>query len=467
MRSIVLALLVPCSWGLHAQNWALVNPAYKYNFSNDGTDTISNQVFVTHIDTLGPDSFRYVLNRIAQPCSNCGDTCNIRVNLPQFLFFECISSGAVFHIGSEPALLIRTQAPLGGTWMFDPLNMTEGMITDVTVMTVFNASDSVKTMTTALGDTVRWSRNHGILKWHLHDGPSNDLVGVQGPDNGGLIPTLAEFFPFHPGDVVEYSHGNGDGWDFYSTKVKLYVDDREENDGQLIFSGQAHIQYIVSGVPVSDWQGPQQWVVDTNSLPAISAIGSAPGALVNIPITGQSNMYTLARHHINSNGSYVIQGEAIYPDMQVFTMGSIEGRTCIEASWPGPCGTGLVLTEGLGLQLFGYCIGGNAFEFFSTQGAVVDGDTIGTVHDDWHFHIGMDEMAAGIGLMYPNPASDFVHIPGAEPSTGYRLVDTSGRQITTGIFSEQRAIDVRLLEEGSYAVFLKGQAVQRFIIARP
>ena len=54
-----LCLLFMISNGLVAQNWALINPAYKYNYSNDGTDTISNQVFVTHLDTLGVDSFRY------------------------------------------------------------------------------------------------------------------------------------------------------------------------------------------------------------------------------------------------------------------------------------------------------------------------------------------------------------------------------------------------------------------------
>jgi len=466
MRSLLLLFLALLGMGACAQNWALLNPAYKYNYSNDGSDTISNQVFVTHIDTLGVDSFRYELNRIAQRCSTCGDTCNILVNLPQFLSLECISSGASFQIGSEPSLLVRTQAPLGGSWIFDPLNMTEGVITDVTVMTVFGTSDSVKTMVTALSDTVRWSLDHGILKWHLHDGPSYDLLGVHGSNTGMLTPTLAEFFPFHPGDIVEYSYGTGDGWDYFSNWIKLYVNVREENDGQLIFSGQAHIQSIVSGISVGDWQGTHQWVVDTTSLPAISAIGSSPGALANIPITDHDNIYTLARHHINSDGRYVIQGEAVQPDMEVFAMGSIEGRTCIFGSRPGPCGTGLVLTEGLGAEVFAYCLGQHSFSSFITLGAVVDGDTIGTVHEDWYFHIGMDEMTTGIALTYPNPASDFVHIPGAEPFAGYRLMDASGRQIATGILSESRSIDVRSLEEGSYAVILKEQIPQRFIIAR-
>ncbi|MCC6654279.1 MAG: hypothetical protein IT231_03845, partial [Flavobacteriales bacterium] len=46
MRSILLLIALSGS-AASAQNWALLNPAYKYNYSNDGTDTISNQIFVT------------------------------------------------------------------------------------------------------------------------------------------------------------------------------------------------------------------------------------------------------------------------------------------------------------------------------------------------------------------------------------------------------------------------------------
>ncbi|MBL0043901.1 MAG: hypothetical protein IPP33_05645 [Flavobacteriales bacterium] len=52
MRSLTFISLLFCSV-VSAQNWALLNPAYKYNYSNDGSDTISNRIFVTHIDTLG------------------------------------------------------------------------------------------------------------------------------------------------------------------------------------------------------------------------------------------------------------------------------------------------------------------------------------------------------------------------------------------------------------------------------
>jgi hypothetical protein len=54
-KSFILVLVLQCGL-LSAQYWALLNPEYKYNYSNDGTDTISNQIFITHMDPLGLDS---------------------------------------------------------------------------------------------------------------------------------------------------------------------------------------------------------------------------------------------------------------------------------------------------------------------------------------------------------------------------------------------------------------------------
>ncbi|HNK85042.1 MAG TPA: hypothetical protein PKL41_07565, partial [Flavobacteriales bacterium] len=80
MRTAATSTLLLSALALHAQNWALLNPAYKYNYSNDGSDTISNQIFITHIDTLGPDSFKYELNKVVVRCDTCttviGGNCN-------------------------------------------------------------------------------------------------------------------------------------------------------------------------------------------------------------------------------------------------------------------------------------------------------------------------------------------------------------------------------------------------------
>lgn len=53
MWRYLVAIIASCASIAQAQNWALLNPAYRYNYSNDGTDTISNQIRVMDVDTLG------------------------------------------------------------------------------------------------------------------------------------------------------------------------------------------------------------------------------------------------------------------------------------------------------------------------------------------------------------------------------------------------------------------------------
>lgn len=100
MHRWLVVLLFFSTAMLSAQDWALLNPAYKYNYSNDGTDTISNQIFVTHIDTLGSDSLLYDLNLIGVVCDTCPaslgsscDGCFVRVGLPQFMGYQCFRCG--------------------------------------------------------------------------------------------------------------------------------------------------------------------------------------------------------------------------------------------------------------------------------------------------------------------------------------------------------------------------------------
>ena len=64
-KLILLCCLLQCAL-LSAQNWALTNPDYKYNYSNDGTDTISNQIFVMETQVLGLDSILYFMNPVAK-----------------------------------------------------------------------------------------------------------------------------------------------------------------------------------------------------------------------------------------------------------------------------------------------------------------------------------------------------------------------------------------------------------------
>ena len=107
MRYNILILFLSIGVLASAQNWALINPTYKYNYSNDGTDTISNQIFVTHVDTLGVDSFRYELNKIARVCDTCSSIAQILLlNQPQFMERRVNVGPTIWHFHDPGSLVI-------------------------------------------------------------------------------------------------------------------------------------------------------------------------------------------------------------------------------------------------------------------------------------------------------------------------------------------------------------------------
>ena len=150
MRGLALLPVLLCV-AAFAQNWALLNPAYKYNYANDGTDTISNQIFVTHIDTLGVDSFRYELNRIGVVCDTCVFTSSncwgedqtvIRLHRPQFLGGEAIEKDGIWWLTTTDTLRIEPAAHLGATWT-SPDGIIALVISEETEQ-VFGEEDSTK-----------------------------------------------------------------------------------------------------------------------------------------------------------------------------------------------------------------------------------------------------------------------------------------------------------------------------------
>ncbi|MFZ1617816.1 MAG: hypothetical protein WAT41_10745, partial [Flavobacteriales bacterium] len=193
MRKAFLLVLVLQYGLLSAQNWVLLNPDYKYNYSDDGTDTISNQIFVTHIDTLGVDSFRYEMNRIAVVCDTCPaslggpcDGCFVRVDQPQFLGYDCTRSGSNWHFNGPDTLLINNSGSIGSTWVFDASTGITASVDAEWSATLFNVTDTLRRILLSNGDTLLLSRSYGILRFE-NGGEHYDLLGVEGANVGRLF----------------------------------------------------------------------------------------------------------------------------------------------------------------------------------------------------------------------------------------------------------------------------------------
>ncbi len=448
-----------------AQNWALLNPAYRYNYSDDGTDTISNQVVVTHIDTLGPDSFRYELNKAAQRCIDCLDTCSLRINITQFLSGECRVGGSVWSFLGTDSLELRAKAVLNEQWLFDPLNFTVGTIVGISAQNIFGAVDSIRVMTTTLNDTVKWSKDRGILVWHLHDGPRYSLIGIHGPDVGRLVPSLEEFFPFQPGDVVQFKSSYMHYPQTFYDYERFHIQERIEQQGHLEFIGTSYYKHIgMNGYTSYDTVQSRTWMLDSATTSFIYPVYTAPMQIVHISSAGQFPIFMIADHAINSSGDYIIWSGPS-GDGSLFYWPEVIPGDCQTAPAQWPSVGHYYLDTRLGIRTFstGFGPGSNSF---NTIGAVVDGDTIGTVYSDDFLHAGIDEQTRSNGMIFPVPADDYIFLPYGQQGSFFNITDPEGRQLLTGKLDASLSVDVLQLPAGFYLLTQPGVPAQRFVIAR-
>jgi hypothetical protein len=469
MRTLLSIVLLAAAHITLAQDWALLNPAYRYNYSNDGTDTISNQIRVMDVDTLGVDSVRYVLNQVDKACTTCGDTCDVLIDIPQFLQRESQFSNGVWSLRVPEELRIRPQALLNEEWVFDLQNGTTGVIMAITEENIFGNQDSVRTMITALDDTVTWSKSFGILHWHMHDQPAYRLVGIHGPQVGNLIPTLQEFFRYQAGDIAQFLYYSCSQQHCSRRYQKFEIAQRTEENGQIEFSGPLYQRYVAYDGSVSYSFNPTHtWVIDSAANTNLLPLRSWPGQGMTLNNMGSwfinNDLYLLARHYRDVSGAYVITGEVIRGQ----TLSDIYDSTitqCLRmASSNGS--NNYRLDTRIGLRLysrgFGYEI--NSFE---TLGAVIGGDTIGTLQNDAFYNIvGIDELDLEAAQLFPNPASEQINVPRARAGSEYCIMDMVGRIVICDLITDTPVIDVRLLQPGQYILKMQETYPQRLIIAR-
>ena len=499
MRKLLLLCCALSSGLLFAQNWALINPDYKYNYSNDGTDTISNQIFVTHVDTLGVDSFGYKLNRIALVCDTCSNP-NLSYffwpDAPQWLGGEVDVSNDVWHFKTGASRVILPLAAPGDTWLFDTLNNVLAQMGPTVAATTFGLADEHRSITLSNGEALELSRDHGILTWDS----GHHLIGINGPQLGRTIPTLPEFFPYVANDVLEYSVGYGGcdgvgGCDGRTREFKFTVGAGVISDSAILFSGWMVAHYLWSfniGGPgsyvqeVHDYMNSAgQWNPGLPELPWSELLFSYPGQLVKrqsflVPQFSAPN-YCIAEHGLDSAGRYVIGCRSM---PSPFSTGS-EGHFLYGGNQPGPYGTsemsgpedycdagqtecGVNYTEGIGLVGF-Y---GNYFErseHYFLNGAVLGGDTIGTITPD-DVLLGVNDNKMVDRRVFPNPASDHLQLSSDTPGTVCTILNTTGQVLLTHTTSSSaERIDVSGLSTGFYLLRVNDRQEQRtqpFIIAR-
>lgn len=486
-------LLFGLSLSANAQNWALLNPAYKYNYSNDGTDTISDQVFVTHIDTLGPDSFRYALNRIGVVCDTCPaglggpcDGCYVRVNQPQFLGFDCVvAQGDWLFIGPD-TFLIRSDASVGADWTY---NASEGITATVDAEwpdSTFTIPDTLRRILLSSGDTLILSNSFGITRFDF-SGAHVDLLGVEGAGVGRLFPDPLAYFDYQPGDHLIYKVNsvwwytpNGGPW-FHAPHYYFH---------EVVITGRADlidtVNYTTSVARSIDFTSYPGWLIDepnwtpplehwsfsrTGLLSDHPILSAYPGEVLDTAICWSSDYDAgfIVRQGITADGRSVLYSQTLGTAFGAPTSGFDSSQAVMPDLFPSinELNINIRYEEGLGIrkvEFKGAWLGASLS--VELVGAIIGGDTV-IPPPVITWQVGLPEEQSSDITIFPNPAADAFTVSGIIGVKTLQIHDLEGRLVRTArMNSEGGTINVRDLQPGVYLLRIDGHRPQRFIIAR-
>ena len=495
MRTLSTLLLLTITSLSFGQDWALINPAYRYNYSDDGTDTISNQIRLMDVDTLGVDSIRYTLNLIGAVCDTCPgsppggpcDGCFVWVDQPQFLGYDCIRAGGDWHFNGRDTFLLRSDALVGETWPWNPTGITTATVDATWEQEMFGVSDSLRRILLSTGDTVLLSRSFGVMRFPgmLRN---YQLIGVEGAGVGRLFPDPLDYFDFQVGDELIYQvtgtctvgSGNAPPYPGVCSRARqIVITGRSEYPDSIIYSTSVAAGYwpTSNNYPVfwtTSWTFPSNtWKFDrTGILNDHPIIGAYPGQVLDTSICEfpwVSDMNYLACHGLTADGRSVMYAprlatEGLYQEFH--------GFNGVQESAPGLHPVYTVLKnlkvqyeQGLGLinVRFDHSPSGVGVELI---GAVIGGDTLITPPTiTWI--VGMDESSPQNMILHPNPADHTCFISGLIGGEQARVFDLEGRMVlTTKLATDRVALDVSGLAPGTYVVNVEGIRPQRLIIAR-
>ncbi|MBK9176989.1 MAG: T9SS type A sorting domain-containing protein [Flavobacteriales bacterium] len=496
MRVALFSVALLANFALAGQDWALLNPAYRYNYSNDGSDTISTQIRVTDIDTLGVDSFRYELNLIVKECDTCtAPGLFLLLNQPQFMQRKVNIGPTAWHFHDPGSFVLLPQANLGESWTYDTLANITASVSAVETAQVFGSDVLQKVITLSSGDSIVISEPYGVLSWSGHE-----LIGTHGPDVGSLLPSLLDLFPYQTGDVLEYSvsesgYNGTTGYQGSHRRYKFTV-----ASGNVLASGiEYNGQYIEHRWDWSDPDGSPlytyghlttigaSWMAGAPEFPWSDLQVSYPGQLVRGRV--HENIWLppdtaacIARHWINEAGERMIGCQPIcFPDCAneqwTLTFGlpilpSPDNEPVpyypigyTDAFEPDYCN--IQYRAGLGFEFLHGCYfeWGESYQLF---GAVINGDTIGNVSSDESIiALSVDDQSDRTTILSPNPASDRIQLTRATSGSMMRITDLNGRLVTSHtLTSANETIDVQALQPGAYLLVMDGVTPQRFMIVR-
>ena len=223
-----------------AQNWDAFNKNYRYNYTYDNNALITNVLFTDSIKQIGNDT-AYYMNRIGVECTGTCPTITVAItttasvivpNMPQFLQRSIIkyANGLVMLIDTAK-LIIKPDCSLNETWLFDSLNTKIAQCIAINTQSVFSIVDSIKTILIDGTDTLKLSKQFGIIQFPdlYNKNKYYRLVGIENKSSydqtalyGTKVPNAWDFYNFDVGDKFCYHNSS---FTFCNNSCGHYTDD--------------------------------------------------------------------------------------------------------------------------------------------------------------------------------------------------------------------------------------------------
>jgi hypothetical protein len=218
MKKIILALFI--SGNLFSQNWNVFNKNYRYNYKYNFSQLVTNVMFAETVQQSGTDTI-YALNRIGVECTGSCPTLPsppsptvtyVVPNMPQFLQrnIRKYQDGRV-ELFDTTDMIIVPSCTLNQNWLFDNLHNKTAICTDISTVTVFGITDSVKTILVDNTDSVQLSKSFGLLLFPNPYGKNKyyRLVGIENKNSydkyalyGEKVPNAWDFYNYQVGDTI-------------------------------------------------------------------------------------------------------------------------------------------------------------------------------------------------------------------------------------------------------------------------
>lgn len=205
---------------------------------------VTNVLFVDTVKQIGTDTV-YSMNRIGIECTGTCPTITVAItttatvivpNMPQFLQRSITKyANGLVMLHDTAKLVIKPNCILNETWLFDSINNKIAQCTNLSTEIIFSSLDSVKTILIDGTDTLKLSKQFGIIQFPdlYSKNKYYRLVGVENAASydqialyGLKVPNAWDFYNFDVGDVFCY---NISSRNIYGASNHNYYSGRKKN----------------------------------------------------------------------------------------------------------------------------------------------------------------------------------------------------------------------------------------------